>query len=143
MPLMSRITIASLTWKRHLQRELLNHGITLKQIFLLNQLDREAFLYPSRIAEMLFCDRPTATVVINNMEAQGWITRERDPDDRKRVRVCITAAGREKRAAIAAAGGDNTFDPLACLSTAEQTELEKLMSKLNQHLAQLNEKKEN
>jgi DNA-binding MarR family transcriptional regulator len=45
---------------------------------------------------MLFCDRLTATVVIKNMEKQGWVRRDMDPDDSRRIKVTIESGGRTK-----------------------------------------------
>ena len=81
---MPRLSVAFLTWRRHLQRHLVPFGITLKQVYVLRQLVRREFLYPSKIAEMLFCDRPTATVVIRNLGKQGWVVREKDEQDRRK-----------------------------------------------------------
>ncbi len=134
----ARLSVAFLTWRRHLQQGLVPHGITLKQLYLLRQLARREFLYPSRIAELLFCDRPTATVIIRNMEKQGWVSREPDEQDRRQVRVVITGAGRaklEELAQVDRQGED--FDPLGCFDEEEIAELDRLLGKMNEHLKQI------
>ncbi|MFC1715772.1 MarR family winged helix-turn-helix transcriptional regulator [Candidatus Poribacteria bacterium] len=138
--IMGRLTVVHLTWKRHLQRQIVPYGITLKQLYLLRQLARNDYLYPADIAEMLFCDRPTATVVIKNMEKRGWLCRTRDPDNKKRIRVSITNEGRQKRQELQSARGDQhltSFDPLSCFSSDETETLEKLLQRLQEHLSQL------
>ena len=136
----SRLSVAFLTWRRHLQRGLVPLGITLKQMHVLRQLDRRAFLHPSQIAEMLFCDRPTATVIVRNLEKQGWVTRRRDDRDRRQVRVMIAEQGKTKLGEIARSPWsdlERQFDPLGCFSEGEVAELSRLLAKLNVHLAQL------
>ena len=78
MTLIARI---HLTWKRHLQRALVGEDVTLKQYHLLVQLDERGYLRPAQVAEELFSDRPTASVMLRTMEKRGWISRTRDPDD--------------------------------------------------------------
>ena len=136
---MGRLGIAFLTWKRYLQRKLVPYGITLKQAFVLRQLEKRGFLYPSQIARMLFCDRPTATVIVKNMERQGWVERQKDTENQKYVRVSITERGKEKLAEIQPPLGtaESSSNPLVCFSKEEIEELEKLLIKLNEHLKEI------
>jgi hypothetical protein len=73
----SRIGVIALTRSRRLQRQLLPHGLTLKQLHVLQELTRREVLNPSQIAETLFADRPTATVIIRNRRRLG--SQEQDP----------------------------------------------------------------
>ena len=109
---MRHLGVAFLRWRRYLQRRIAPHNITLKQSHVLGQLAEKAFLYPSRIAEMLFCDRPTATVVLGNMEKHGWVERQRDTQDRRQTRIMITGQGRDKLAEIRQSRPAATIDPL-------------------------------
>lgn len=136
---MPKIGSAFLTWRRYLQKGFASYGITLKQYYLLGALSRADFLYPSDIAGRLYCDRPTATVVIRNMERAGWIRGRRDPDDGKRKRIVITEAGRRKRWAIAGDGRnpERLFSPESCFSDEELERFAALLDKLASHLAGL------
>ena len=139
---MGAIGVAFLTWRRHHQKEVFPYGITLKQLYVLRQLERKGALYPSEIAEILFCDRPTATVVIKNMEKQGWVKRQTDPGDSRRIRVTLETAGRAKMVEIFRKQTDvqsESFDPLSCFTDEEKEQLDRLLTKLNQHLKQLRE----
>jgi DNA-binding MarR family transcriptional regulator len=139
---MRRLSFAFLTWRRHHQRRLLPFGITLKQLHVLRQLSRSDYLYPSQIAEMLFCDRPTATVVIRNLGKQGWVEREKDELDRRQVRVILTAEGRAKLGEITWAqrrGGEQPADPLDRFEENEIAELDRLLAKLSERLRQIAE----
>lgn len=133
MPLMSKLGVVFLTWRRSLQKDLLPHKITLKQQYLLKQLSKNEFFYPSQIAEMLFCDRPTATVIIKNMERNAWIIRQQDDENRKQVKIRITEAGRRKLEEMkeAAASSDSDgYDPLDCLTEGERKQLDSLLTKV-------------
>jgi DNA-binding MarR family transcriptional regulator len=134
---MALVARAHLRWRRFQHAALSTQGITLKQYYVLSQLEKKSYLYPSRIAELLYCDRPTASVVIGNLEKHGWVSRRRDPDNGKRVRVALTAAGRQKLEAV-----DNAplieqkaaVEPLACFSDEEKDQFEALLGRLNKHL---------
>ncbi len=136
-PIMHAIGKAFLTLKHFRQKEILPYGITLKQFYVLRQLKKEGVLNPSEIAEMLYSDRPTATVVIKNMEKQGWVKRELDPDDSRRIRVTLKPAGQTKMREIARKLIDSkkeSFDPLSCFTSREKEQFTKLLAKLNLHL---------
>jgi DNA-binding MarR family transcriptional regulator len=134
---MARLGVVFLTWKRHLQRGLAPHGITLKQLYVLRQLARREFLYPADIAEMLFADRPTVTVMLQGMAAKRWVVRETDLENRKRIRVRLTDAGRAKLDAVAHAESAPAGDPLAVLTEAERAELDRLLTRVHEGLRAL------
>ncbi|WP_459195572.1 MarR family winged helix-turn-helix transcriptional regulator [Wukongibacter baidiensis] len=134
---MNKIGRAYLTWTRKLQRELVPHGITLKQQFVLRQLKRKSFLYPFQIAEMLYCDRPTASVIIKNLEKKGWVKKEKDPENAKQYRIFITEDGLTKFESLNGASGPDDmdrFDPLKCLSHEEREQLDQLIMKVLKHM---------
>lgn len=133
LPLMSKLGVIFLTWRRSLQKDLLPHKITLKQQFVLKQLSKKDYLYPSQIADMLFCDRPTATVIIKNMEREKWIRREKDNENGKQIRIAITELGRNKIDLLEKSfelSESNEFDPLSCLSEDEKTQLDNVLTKV-------------
>jgi DNA-binding MarR family transcriptional regulator len=136
LSIMPRMGIAFLTWRRHLQKGLVSHKITLKQFYVLNQLIKKDFLYPSEIADLLFCDRPTATIILRNLERQSWIKKIKDPNNRKWLRVVITNKGKKKIASINRGGtkSGSFFNPISCFSNKEIEQLEKFLIKLNKHM---------
>lgn len=137
LPLMSGLGIVFLTWRRQLQRDMLPHRVTLKQHYVLKQLEKYDHLFPSQIADILFCDRPTATVIIKNMEREGWIRRDKDPENGKQTLVTITEQGRYKLNSIdkdVHTIGKHTIDPTECFTEAEKAEFERLLSKLRRYM---------
>jgi len=132
---MSRLGIVFLTWRRHLESDIRPYGITLPQQYLLRQL-AEKDLHPSQIADLLFCDRPTATVVIDNMKRYGWVTSETDSIDGRQRIVRLTEAGREKLKELEGMP-EEPVDPLACFTEGEREEFERLLIKLHGHFEAL------
>lgn len=139
LPIMAKLGVIFLTWRRYQQRDLLSHKITLKQLYVLRQLDRREFLNPSQIADMLFCDRPTATVVIKNMEKQGWVRKEKDGENSRQIKVTLTAEGRRKLLLLEKkpSAGDAGFDPLECFTGEEKVQFDLLLNKLGKHLSRI------
>jgi len=79
---------------------------------------------------------------VRNLQKRRWAKGEADPDDARRTRVRITAAGRKKLAAVTAAlkkAAPRGLDPTGCLSPNEVTRLERILRKLCEHLGQLGE----
>ena len=123
---MEHIARIHLTWKRWMQRGLVASGLNLKQISLLHHLSTVAFMNPSEVADLSFSDRPTTTTMLATLERRGFINRQRDPDNGKRVRVTITPTGRKALRdlrPIPSRGGDAEHDPLKPLSRADRQRL--------------------
>ena len=135
LKIMNKIGVIFLTYRRRLQKELTPYQITLKQQYVLNQLAKKGCLLPSEIAEMLFCDRPTATVVIKNLEKQHWVQREKDLKNGKQIMITLTAAGLKKLADLEKAlGAKSNYDPTECFTADEKKQFEILLTKLWDHL---------
>ncbi len=134
---MSRIGVIFLTWRRCLQKRILPYGITLKQLYILRQLQKKEVLSPSEIAVLLYCDRPTATSILNTMKAKGWVMSERDPLNMKKQRIILTDAGLKKLSSLSGFSLEPDFDPLACFTLEERSQFELLLQKLSAHMNKL------
>ncbi len=132
LSIIGRIGIISLLWKRYLQKQLLPHNITLKQMFLLKQLIRVDYLYPAKIAELLFCDRPTVSVIIRNLVKNGWVQKDNDPENRKRIRISITLQGAKKVNQVLEGGykGDKSLELGTVLTKQEEIDLDVALVKI-------------
>ena len=126
-------------FKRYRQTHVAAFGVTVPQFNVLVQLDRHGELNPSRIASLLFSDRPTTSVILRNLARLDWVERARDETNRKYVVIRITDAGREKLRGLREAEKRQTggYDPLACFTKAELTQLETLLDKLILHFRDL------
>ncbi|MDQ0377038.1 MarR family winged helix-turn-helix transcriptional regulator [Amycolatopsis thermophila] len=82
------------------------------------------------LAELLHTDRPYTTIVVDDLEQRGLVSRTVHPDDRRRRLVAVTPAGAE----AAAAAGRLLSEPppfLAALDGDELAELGRLLTKLD------------
>ena len=123
-----------LDWKRRVARDLAPFGIGPKQIFVLRKLSEAGELAPSDIAELLYADRPSVTSMLDTLDRARWTARHRDPANRKRVVVTLTAAGRDKLASVPERlwrSGKTTLDPEARLSPAERARLVALLRRVH------------
>jgi DNA-binding MarR family transcriptional regulator len=69
-------------------------GISAAQLFALHQLAGSAGASVNQLAALTFTDQSSVSVVVRRLENQGLVTRQTSPNDRRRVRLAVTARGR-------------------------------------------------
>jgi DNA-binding MarR family transcriptional regulator len=79
---------------RHFRRYELS-PIRFSTLMILYHQDDETWT-PARLADALGVSRPTLTGILRVLERDGWIRRRPDPDDRRRVRIRLSGAGRRR-----------------------------------------------
>jgi DNA-binding MarR family transcriptional regulator len=85
----------------------------------------------STLGERLFLDSGTLTPLLKRMETAGWLTRQRDAQDERRVTIRLTSAGRSLQAQAEKIPG--------CILDASQCALPELVS-LTQQVQALRER---
>ena len=70
------------------------HGLTLPQFMVLEALLYRDGMTVGEIKEKVLSSNGTISVVISNLEKQGMVRREKDPEDHRRSIVELTAEGR-------------------------------------------------
>src|SRR2546428_8185640 len=75
-------------------------GLHRAQVNVLCRLFAQDGMTQSEIAEQLSVQGATITNMLQRMEEAGLVTRRRDPDDNRLVRVYLTDLGREKEHSI-------------------------------------------
>ena len=75
-------------------RKLAQHSeLTASQILLLRHVAQQGQALPSAIAKAIELKQATVTVLLNQLERNGLVTRNRDTEDRRRIWVRLTSAG--------------------------------------------------
>jgi DNA-binding MarR family transcriptional regulator len=69
-------------------------GITAQQRMVLRIAGRFPGITAGRLSELLCVDAATVSTTLARLESRGLLRRERDPRDRRRVTVALTARGR-------------------------------------------------
>src|ERR1700738_3949456 len=68
-------------------------GLESKELFLLAEIDEHP--YPAELATTLSMPKATVTVYLKRLPGGGFVPREIDPNDLRRHRLLLTAAGRK------------------------------------------------
>ena len=76
-------------------RKLADHAeLTASQLLVMQHVARSGKALPSAIARAVDLKQATVTVLVNKLEDDGFVTRRRDTEDRRRVWVELTDSGR-------------------------------------------------
>jgi DNA-binding MarR family transcriptional regulator len=104
--------------KRALEARLADWNLTATQYIVLARLWEEDDISFSELSERLDFDNPTLTGVIDRMERDGLVKRQRSGDDRRVIKVRVTPKGRSLREEIGTLAADT--DSLALQEFTEQ-----------------------
>jgi len=104
-------------------------GMTLKQLATLASLRDRGELPQQMLCDVLRTSQNTVVMWLNELEEAGYISRVRDPDDRRKHNVAITPAGTGalERAEIEMRRLED--EALSRLTADERTQLRKLLAK--------------
>jgi len=116
------------------QRTLGAFGLSVAQFNVLRHLERERDCTINELSRRLFCDKSNATRLIDRLERDGLVLRERQPGDRRYVRVRLTEAGAALRARALTAHRENVQQRFAALAVLDQAQLEQLLTALRDDL---------
>ncbi|WP_270936488.1 MarR family winged helix-turn-helix transcriptional regulator [Falsiroseomonas oryzae] len=83
--------------QRALAARIAPHGVAPGAWYFLRVLWEEDGLTQRALAARIGMQEPTAVIALRGMEEAGWITRARSEDDRRKVHVHLTPAGRRLR----------------------------------------------
>ena len=87
--------------KDEVERTLAKHDSTMREYWILMCVDGEP-MSQRQLSELLTIDASDMVRLIDNLENNNWVTRERDPKDRRRQIVAATKKGTKVLAKLAA-----------------------------------------
>jgi DNA-binding MarR family transcriptional regulator len=79
----------------HSRQLVRQHGITAPQLIILKQIQGQKAISVSEVARQVSLKQTTVTDILNRLERQGLILREKDTSDRRRILVRETDAGKK------------------------------------------------
>ncbi|MEJ1963060.1 MAG: MarR family transcriptional regulator [Gammaproteobacteria bacterium] len=109
--------------------EITKLGLETKELFVLAELD--AHPHPAELAGILSMPKPTVTMYVKRLEAADFLRREIDTADLRRHRLSLTPKGRKTMTRGLTLLANAFGARLARLSSAQQSELARLLESLN------------
>jgi len=110
-------------------------GLHKGQGFILFHLWRHDGIPQNVIAQARHVSPATMTNTLQRMERDGWITRERDAEDQRIVRVHLTEKAKALHEEVRASFRDLEKEVTSVLTKDERKALQELLVKLHEHLA--------
>ena len=102
--------------------------LTSRQLLVLGFVGGEDHLSQQMVSQRLGLDPTIIVALVDDLEARGVVKRERDPDDRRRHRLQITAKGRKLYLAAVKAVTAVEREFLAPLDRPERETLRRLLA---------------
>ncbi len=87
---------------RHYRERIAEFNLTHSQFFILMAVIELEGAQPSQLAEKTVTDRATTTGLIDRLERDGWVERRPDSNDRRTLRIYLSAKAKEHKAAFLA-----------------------------------------
>lgn len=107
-----------------------HEGLTGTQLGVLEALLHLGPMIQSELAGKLLTSPSNLTTVLDNLERDGLVRRQRSSEDRRRVEVSLTAEGRELIEDVFPRHARRITELMGALEPAEQEELGRLCRKL-------------
>ena len=110
-------------------------GITLPRFDLMAQLERHPEgLKMTELSRRLMVTGGNVTGITDQLEKEGLVSRDNDPNDRRSISVCLTPAGRKAFDRMAAAHEQWVVELFGGLSLEEKSRTHQRLGKLKKHL---------
>lgn len=99
------------------------YGMSMGEDPVLEYLSRHTDMTPSELAKTLGYTRPRMTRIVDSLEEKGYVVREQDTKDRRRVIVRCTEKGREHAQDHSSSGVSSLADTLSKMGEHDAREL--------------------
>jgi DNA-binding MarR family transcriptional regulator len=124
---------ASGVLESRVESKLAEVGLSIAKLAALHQLTRAGDSLPlGQLAERLSCVKSNVTQLVDRLEADGLVSREGDPNDRRSRLAVLTAAGRKAYLKGTEIQGQAEKELFNVLSADESKKLHELLAKLQQ-----------
>jgi DNA-binding MarR family transcriptional regulator len=126
------------TESRRITKELARRAdLTGPQLTVVKMLEQIGDLSLSELSERIRAQNSTVTGIIDRMEREGLVTRERSKEDRRVVYIKLSAKGRELAREIPVEPMEIFRNALESLSAAEMRDLMRIMTKVAKRVKQI------
>jgi len=111
-------------------RHLTQHGLTISQFGILEALYHLGPMPQKKVARKILRSPGNITMVVDNLEKRGLVTRQKNPDDRRSFIIELTGRGEECIASIFPDHADRITSRMSRLNADELEQLGSLLRKL-------------
>jgi DNA-binding MarR family transcriptional regulator len=132
LEIVGRVIVLAKHLEKSVEDSLTKHNLTLGQYDILATLRRNGprgGLTPTQLLQNIMLSSGGLTSRLDRLEADGLIVRKPDPDDRRGVRVWLTARGRKRIEAATATRFQEAEQSLPPLNAEDQATLAELLRK--------------
>ena len=106
------------------------YGLSFSQFMVLEALYSKGKLSISEVRDAILSSVGTISLVVSNLEKMGYITREKDPDDKRICILSLTGSGRDVIAKIVPENEKMIHDYMEKLDLDERENLLNILKKL-------------
>ena len=124
-------------YKRRFEQRSAQLSLTLPQCKTLSLLARNEGISQRQLAELADIDAMSIVRILDRMEADGWVERRADPQDRRARRLAITAKARPILDRILEMGTQTRAEVLQGLDLAQRNQLVSLLEQVHTNLQAL------
>jgi DNA-binding MarR family transcriptional regulator len=107
-----------------------SHGLTGPQMLCLREIAEQGSLTTGSLALAIALSPATLTGILDRLEVRGLVSRERRPEDKRRVLVSLTALGRQMSQELPSPMQERFSDLLQELSSEEQAVIRKALNRV-------------
>lgn len=125
-----KLVRATETVTSRINRHLIKEGLTVSQFGVLEALLHLGPLNQRNLGKKLLKSGGNITLVIDNLEKNGWVERNRDPNDRRSVLIRLTPEGKEVIESYFPRHLDHIVREFNVLEAEERKELGRICKKL-------------
>ncbi|MBD3331955.1 MarR family transcriptional regulator [candidate division GN15 bacterium] len=123
-----RIIRAVDQYSHRLERE---YRITVPQILCLSAIGQKDTITAKELAQAVHLSPSTVVGIVDRLEARSLVQRLRDSDDRRRVRISLTAEGRELLQRVPSPLQDRLAEGLSRLPGSEQATIAQSLARIS------------
>jgi MarR family transcriptional regulator, lower aerobic nicotinate degradation pathway regulator len=124
------LVIAARTGQERANARLAAMGLTVRMCGVLNLLADEGPLTQHQIGEMLGIDRTTMVELLDDLEQQGILRREVNPEDRRSHLIKLTAPGKARQRVAMKAFDEAAAEFFSPLNSAERQHMAAMLKRL-------------
>ena len=125
-------------FSRRLASEISRYDISFKHYYYLLALFEEDQITQVELSERVGMNRATVTSVVDTMEAQGLVRRVRDPQDRRKINVVLTAKGARLRRPLLESIGEIQRTALKGIAASDLARFAATIERMIENLAPRN-----